>query len=90
VSFLESYDLTKDDWDNVMEMCKLPGKPDIMSQIPPKVSGVLEIKNYIPCSRAGQYYNFLFTIYCFLICHDITKYHDIHNSFEVSNWYRIK
>ena len=37
VSFLESYDITKDDWDNVVELCKLPGTPDILSQIPPKV-----------------------------------------------------
>ena len=37
VSFLDSYDITKDDWDNIMELCKLPGAPDLMSQIPPKV-----------------------------------------------------
>ena len=37
VAFLESYDITKDDWDNVMELCKLPGTPNVLSQIPPKV-----------------------------------------------------
>ena len=41
VSFLDSYDITKEDWDNMVELCKLPGKPDVMSQIPPKVIMVI-------------------------------------------------
>ena len=41
VSFLDSYDITKEDWDNMVELCKLPGKPDVMSQIPPKVTMVI-------------------------------------------------
>ena len=41
VSFLESYDITKDDWDNVVELCKLPGTPDVLSQIPAKVMRLL-------------------------------------------------
>ena len=38
VSFLDAYDLTKDDCDSIMELCKISGKSDVMSQIPPKVS----------------------------------------------------
>ena len=37
VSFLEQYNLTKEDWDNIIELCKLPGKPDLLALIPPKV-----------------------------------------------------
>lgn len=37
MSFLEQYDFTKEDWDNIVELCKMPGKPDLLALIPPKV-----------------------------------------------------
>ena len=49
VSFLNSYDITKEDWDNMVELHKLPGKPDMMSQIPPKV--------VCACLALDHYYN---------------------------------
>ena len=38
VSMLEEYDMTKEDWDNMVELAHYSGKQDIMSMIDPKVN----------------------------------------------------
>ena len=66
---MESYDITKDDWDNVMEMCKLPGKPDVMSQIPPKVPSLVLENVSISC-----WHTVTALIFTALIFHDLTTW----------------
>ena len=38
ISMMESYNMTREDWDSVMEIGKWGNEPDITSKIPSKVS----------------------------------------------------
>ena len=34
---MTTYDLTREDWDSIVEICQFPGKPDVVAKIPTKV-----------------------------------------------------
>ena len=45
VSAMDAYDLVRDDWDSILELGQLKGRPDVASQIPSKVTFIIKTKD---------------------------------------------